>query len=106
MPLETFRSRVTIGAIYFDGSLKSALEVAQHFPGQLQIEFTGDEDFLVYAKQQANFLRPHVWVYNNGSSRVEWRDHEELTKQWEPESEGAKSQDLVETNLRRQRKKK
>jgi hypothetical protein len=84
MPLETFRSRDTISAVYFDGSLESALEVARLFPSQLQIEFTGGNDFLLRATNQAAFVSAHAWVYKNGSSRVEWRDHEELTKKWEP----------------------
>jgi hypothetical protein len=105
MPLETFRSRATISAVYFDGSLESALEVARLFPSQLQIEFTGGDDFLLRAMNQAAFLSAHVWVYKNGSERVEWRDHEELMKKWEPESEGAKAQVLVQQNLSRTRKK-
>jgi hypothetical protein len=87
--METFRSRDTIQAIYFDGSLESALEVARLFPSQLQVEFTSGEDFLVYVKHQASFLKPHVWVYKNGSNRVEWRDHEEITQRWEQLNDGS-----------------
>jgi hypothetical protein len=89
MPLgpvhETFRSRETIEAAYFDGSIESALEVARLFPSRLQIEFTGpDGDFLLRAVSQAAFVPPRVWVYRlYGSGHVEWRDHEELTKKWE-----------------------
>jgi hypothetical protein len=84
MPLEEFRSRETIQAAYFDGSLESALEVARLFPSRLQIEFTGDDGaFLLRAVSQAAFLPANVWLYRNGSGHVEWRDHEELTKRWE-----------------------
>jgi hypothetical protein len=85
MPLEEFRSRETIQAAYFDGSLESALEVARLFPGSLQVEFTAHNgDFLLRARDLAAILTPHVWVYKNGSDRLEWRDQEELLVKWEP----------------------
>jgi hypothetical protein len=70
MPLEEFRSRETIQAAYFDGSLESALEVARLFPSRLQIEFTGDDGaFLLRAVSQAAFL-PARNLPSDGSGLV------------------------------------
>lgn len=80
---EVFRSKATISAIYFDGSLEVALMIAKAFPGRVSVEFTGGEDFLLRVRDQASFIPPHNWVYENGDHRLEWRDTTELETKWE-----------------------
>lgn len=83
---EVFRSTDVIEAIYFDGSIGVAMEIAKAFPSRVQIEFTGGDDFLLRVTSQAAFIKPHTWVYKNGSDRLEWRDTAELAIKWEKQS--------------------
>lgn len=85
---EVFRSKETIAAIYFDGALATAMEIAKAFPCVVSIEFTGGEDFLLRVRDQAAFIQAHTWVYKNGSGRLEWRDTAELSTKWEKWTSG------------------
>lgn len=80
---EVFRSKDTIAATYFDGSFQAAVEIAKEFPGRISIEFVSGTDFLLRVRDQASFIQPHNWVYQNGSNRLEWRDTAELETKWE-----------------------
>lgn len=85
---ETFRSRATIQAIYFDGSILAAMQIGKAFPSMVQIEFIGDDGaFLLHAKNQAAFITAHNWVYKNDSGRLEWRDTAELDTKWEKQGD-------------------
>jgi hypothetical protein len=105
MPFETFRSRDLVKAIYFDGSLDAALEIAKAFPSRVQVEFTGGEDFLLRVNNQASFISAHTYVYENDSGRLEWRDLEELTKRWEQTSAPAAKPQKGKTDDKGQGKK-
>jgi hypothetical protein len=102
---ETFRSRETIQAIYFDGSLDSGMAICRAFPSVVSLEFTGSESFLLRVRDQAAFLKEHTWCYKNDSGRLEWRDTEELNTKWEKQATGPMPAAPKQTNRARSRTK-
>lgn len=80
---EVFRSKEYINAVYFDGSLETAMEICKSFPSRVSLEFIDSKEFLLRVSNQAAFIQAHTWVYRNGSDRLEWRDTEELGKKWD-----------------------
>lgn len=77
-----FRSRDTVKALYFDGSLESALAILDAFAYSVQMELDGARKPTLRANSMV--LREHVWLYKTENGLIAARDHEELTKRWEP----------------------